>query len=349
MSLKVGIVGLPNVGKSTLFNALLKKQQAYVANFPFATIEPNIGIVPVLDYRLGVLANIVAGGTYAKMEGGTWKLENAPRGPIPPIVPATVEFVDIAGLVAGAHKGEGLGNKFLSHIREVDTICHVLRLFTDSEVVRLDSQGEAGARQNFETVKTELDLADLERVERVKEKNKGQVDLNLPLFSKKPILVVLNADEEDLAKSEELAQKYAGDLDISKDQIVVISAKTESELAELSPDEQKAYLAGLGVQESGLERLAKKAFATLGLVNFLTAGEKEVRAWTVRRGTDALRASGEIHTDFMDNFIRAEVVPFEDFVAVGGWKVAREKGRTRLEGKDYIIKDGDVVEFKIGA
>lgn len=345
MSLKVGIVGLPNVGKSTLFNALLKKQQAYVANFPFATIEPNIGIVPVLDYRLEVLANIVAGGTYAKMEGGTWKLENAPRGPIPPIVPATVEFVDIAGLVAGAHKGEGLGNKFLSHIREVDAICHVVRAFTDTDIIR---EGSVDPKSDFEIVKTELDLADLEMAERVKEKNKGQISSDLPLFSKKPVLVVLNADEADLTRSEELAQKYAGDLGISKDQIVVISAKTEAELAGLSPEEQKAYLADLGVQESGLERLAKKAFATLGLINFLTAGEKEVRAWTVRLGSTSLTASGTIHTDFIDKFIRAEVVPFEDFVAAGGWKAAREKGKTRLEGKDYIIKDGDVIEFKIG-
>lgn len=345
MALKVGIVGLPNVGKSTLFNALLKKQQAFVANFPFATIEPNVGVVPVPDKRLEVLADVVAKELNPSTPSIPLRTSSL-RTSRPPVVPATVQFVDIAGLVAGAHKGEGLGNKFLAHIREVDAICHVIRVFTDQDIIK---EGVIDPKSDFETVKTELDLADLEMAERSKEKNKGQVDPNLPLFSKKPILVVLNVDEGDLAKSEELAQKYAGELGISKDQIVVISAKTEAELAELSPDEQKAYLADLGVSESGLERLAKKAFATLDLITFLTAGEKEVRAWTVRLGSTALTASGTIHTDFVKKFIKAEVVSFEDFVAVGGWKKTRELGKTRFEGADYIIKDGDVIEFKIGA
>ena len=336
MSLKVGIVGLPNVGKSTLFNALLKKQQAYVANFPFATIEPNVGVVPVPDARLNELARVVK--------------ESENMNHLPPEVPATVEFADIAGLIAGAHKGEGLGNKFLSHIREVDTVCHVVRAFTDSDIIR---EGSVDPKSDFETVKTELDLADLEMEDRASVKassgKENKIDPNLPLFSKKPILVVLNVDEEDLKKSDELIEKYSQELGINKDQIVVISAKTEAELAELSPEEQKAYLADLGVQEFGLERLAKKAFATLGLITFLTAGEKEVRAWTIKRGTDALRAAGEIHTDFMSKFIKAEVVAFGDFVACRGWKGSREKGKARLEGKDYVMRDGDVVEFKIGS
>lgn len=339
MSLKVGIVGLPNVGKSTLFNALLKKQQAYVANFPFATIEPNVGVVPVPDNRLKRLSQVIK--------------ESENLSNLPPEVPATVEFVDIAGLIAGAHKGEGLGNKFLSHIREVDAICHVVRAFTDpsasSGQAPIIREGSVDPKSDFETVKTELDLADLEMVEKAKEKNKGVVPDDLPLFSKKPILVVLNVDEKDLTQSSAYAQKYAAQLGMSVDQVVVISAKIEAELAGLSEEEQKEYLKDLGVDESGLERLAKKAFATLGLITFLTAGEKEVRAWTLPSGTPAVRASGQIHTDFMSKFIKAEVVPFEDFVAAGGWKAAREKGKARLEGKDYIVKDGDVIEFKIGS
>lgn len=347
MSLKVGIVGLPNVGKSTLFNALLKKQQAYVANFPFATIEPNVGVVPVPDGRLQELAETVASGNSNNQASNSKQILNSndQNLKLPPIVPATVEFVDIAGLIAGAHKGEGLGNKFLSHIREVDAICHVVRAFTDADIIR---EGSVDPKSDFEIVKTELDLADLEMVERQKGK-KGEVDPNLPLFSKKPILIVLNVDEADLTRSHAMAQKLVRELGINEDQVVVISAKTEAELAELSPEEQKAYLADLGVQESGLERLAKKAFATLGLITFLTAGEKEVRAWTLPSGTPAVRASGQIHTDFMAKFIKAEVVKFEDFVQAGGWKNAREQGKTRLEGKDYVIQDGDVIEFKIGS
>ena len=334
MSLKVGIVGLPNVGKSTLFNALLKKQLAYVANFPFATIEPNVGVVPVPDARLEKLADVVASVSARR----------------PPIVPATVEFVDIAGLVEGAHKGEGLGNKFLSHIREVDAIAHVIRAFSDPNIIK---EGSVDPKSDLDTVKTELDLADYEMTDRALAKassgKENQKIPDLPLFSKKPILVVLNIDEADLARSNELVQKYAAELGIKEDQTVVISAKTEAELASLSEDEQKLYLADLGVEQSGIERLAQKAFATLGLITFLTAGEKEVRAWTIKKGTTALNASGVIHTDFMDKFIKAEVVDYNDFVEYNGWTNCREKGKTRLEGREYVIQDGDVVEFKIGS
>ena len=344
MSLSVGIVGLPNVGKSTLFNALLKKQQAYVANFPFATIEPNVGVVPVPDERLVKLSETVKASE---------KLNH-----LPPVVPATVQFVDIAGLIAGAHKGEGLGNKFLHHIREVDAICHVLRLFKDSEVTRLDSQGEVDARRDFETVKTELELADLETKERrdranAKAKAGKEEKEDLPLFSKKPILVVLNVDESSFAEASEgqgkIEEKFAKELGVDKNQVIAICAKTESELASLSEEDQKEYLKELGIESSGLERLIKKAFLTLGLISFLTAGEKEVRAWTIRLGSTALTASGVIHTDFMDKFIKADVVDFKDFVKFGGWAKCRELGKVRSEGRDYMIADGDVIEFKIGA
>jgi hypothetical protein len=322
MSLSVGIVGLPNVGKSTLFNALLKKQQAYVANFPFATIEPNVGVVPVPDKRLDKLAEIYKS----------------------PIVPATVEFMDIAGLIAGASKGEGLGNKFLSHIRETDAICFVLRVFSDPNVIK---QGVEDPKTDFEVLKLELDLADAQTVENHKQKKDQDFD-NLPLLSKKPFLVVLNVDEEDLKRSKDLEKKYSGELGINEDQIVVICAKTESELSELSDVDQKEYLTNLGHSESSLDRLIQKAFKTLGLVTFLTAGEKEVRAWTIKAGTNAQEASGEIHTDFIKNFIKADICGFDDFVSLEGWKAAREEGKVRSEGRDYIIKDGEVVEFKIG-
>lgn len=329
MSLKVGIVGLPNVGKSTLFNALLKKQQAYAANFPFATIEPNVGIVPVPDERLEQLAEVIK-----KSEGGD-----------PPRNPATVEFVDIAGLVAGAHKGEGLGNKFLSHIREVDAIVHVVRSFEDSEVIRA---GSTDPKSDLETIKMELDLADMEMEEKSKDK-KGDVNPDLPLFKKKPYLVALNVDEDDLKNAVTLENEFAASAGLNPDQVIAVSAKTEAELASLDDEDAKLYLQDLGVEQSGLERLIKKAFATLGLITFLTAGVKEVRAWTIPVGINAQNASGEIHTDFIKKFIKAEIVSLQDFIECGGWKGSREKGKARLEGKDYIVKDGDVVEFKIGA
>jgi hypothetical protein len=339
MSLSVGIVGLPNVGKSTLFNALLKKQQAYVANFPFATIEPNIGIVPVPDERLNKLAEVTK--------------EEEKMAELPPLVPATVEFVDIAGLIAGASKGEGLGNKFLSHIRNVSAICFVLRAFSDPDIIWADhrdshvKQGVVSPKEDFEVLKLELDLADVETIEAHEKKKNANVE-SLQLLGKKPFLVVLNVDEQDLKEASGLEEKYATQLGIDKGQIVVISAKTESELSELSNEDQKAYLSDLGVEKSGLERLIKKAFATLGLITFLTAGEKEVRAWTIRLGDTSLMASGTIHTDLMKKFIKADVCDFEAFVSNGGWKPAREVGKVRSEGRDYIMQDGDIVEFKIG-
>lgn len=323
MSLSVGIVGLPNVGKSTLFNALLKKQQAYVANFPFATIEPNIGIVAVPDSRLKELA----------------KIYNAPE------VPATVEFVDIAGLIAGASKGEGLGNKFLSHIREVDAICHVIRVFSDSDIVK---EGSVEPRSDFETIKTELELADLETIERHQKKKNANVE-ELQLLAKKPALVCLNVSEDDLKEAAALEKKYAIEIGVEEDNVIAICAKVEAELAGLSEEDQMVYLNELGQARSGLERLIQKAFKTLGLMTFLTAGEKEVRAWTIKENTRAQDASGVIHTDFVKHFIKADICRFDDFVALGGWKNCRDKGKVRSEGRDYTIKDGDVVEFKVGA
>jgi len=324
MGLSVGIVGLPNVGKSTLFNALLKKQQAYVANFPFATIEPNVGIVPVPNARLEKLAKAVATSREPKLTR---------EESLPPIVPATCEFLDIAGLIKGASKGEGLGNKFLSHIREVDAICHVVRAFSDPDIIK---QGVTDPKTDFEVVKLELDLADLDHPD-------------APPLAKKPILVALNIDEKDLSKSKEIEIEFAKQNGLKPEQVVAVCAKTESELSELSSDEQKAYLADLGIKESALDRLIKKAFATLGLNTFLTAGEKEVRAWTIKNGINAQSAAGVIHTDFIKKFIKADVCDFEKFVEAPGWKNARDKGYVRSEGRDYIMKDGDVVEFKIGS
>jgi len=311
MSLSVGIVGLPNVGKSTLFNALLKKQMAYVANFPFATIEPNIGIVPVPDERLQKLSEIY----------------NAP------IVNATVEFVDIAGLIEGASKGEGLGNKFLNHIRQTDAICHVIRAFSDAEIIK---QGVTSPKNDFEIVKTELDIADMEHPD-------------APAFAQKPILVALNIDEKQVTSSQTLEASYAKELGLERDQVIAVCAKVEAELAELLDEEQREYLQALGTRHSALDKLIQKAFTTLGLITFLTAGEKEVRAWTLRRGETALSASGVIHTDFMAKFIKADVCDFNEFISFGGWKMARENGKVRSEGRDYIVKDGDVIEFKIGS
>lgn len=366
MSLSVGIVGLPNVGKSTLFNALLKKQLAYVANFPFATIEPNIGVVPVPDVRLTELAKIVK--------------ESEKMNSYPPEVPATVEFVDIAGLIAGAHKGEGLGNKFLSHIREVNAICHVVRVFTDPDIVK---EGSVDPKADLEVVETELKLADLETLTKQKDpgmtpdkderkrwevvtKLKENIEKGIParevvlseeeqkfakelsLLTSKPILVCLNVNEDDLKKSSEIEEQFASIFSLKSEQVTAISAKVEMELADLSPDDQKDYLNDLGVSDSSLERLIKKAFSTLGLITFLTAGEKEVRAWTIRKGISAQAAAGVIHTDFEKNFIAASIVEYSDFINFGGWKECKEKGKVRTEGRGYIMKDGDVVEFKVG-
>jgi ribosome-binding ATPase YchF (GTP1/OBG family) len=264
---------------------------------------------------------------------------------LPPEVPATVEFKDIAGLIEGASKGEGLGNKFLSHIRETDAICYVLRAFTDPDIIK---QGVKDPKSDFEILKLELQLSDEEMIEQHSKKKNAEPE-NLPLFSKKPFLVVLNVDENDLIKSQEIEEKYAKELEVNKDQIVVICAKTESELSELSAEDQEVYMQDLGIKKSGLERLIQKAFATLGLITFLTAGEKEVRAWTIPLGINAQEAAGVIHTDFIKKFIKADIVGFSDFTENGGWKNCRELGKVRVEGRDYIMKDGEVVEFKIGS
>lgn len=386
MALSVGIVGLPNVGKSTLFNALLKRQQAYVANFPFATIEPNVGIVPVPDRRLEFLAETIASQNSNlqvpisnKLSNSNFQFTNKDKWP--PIVPATVEFIDIAGLIAGAHKGEGLGNKFLSHIREVNAICHVVRAFSDPDIVK---EGSLNPKSDFDVIETELKLADLQTLEKQKDpggtpnkeeqkrwtvvqklkkavsegKAAREVEMTdeekkfvkeLSLLTSKPILVALNVDESELKEGNKLELKFAREFGVHEYQIVAISAKIESELATLDEADQKSYLSDLGVKESGLERLIKKAFETLGLITFLTAGEKEVRAWTIKNGNNAQEASGVIHTDFMQKFIKADVCEYKDFVELIGWKNARDHGKVRSEGRDYIMQDSDVVEFKIGS
>ena len=367
MNLSVGIVGLPNVGKSTLFNALLKKQQAFVANFPFATIEPNVGVVPVPDARLEKLAMSIK--------------ETENLASLPPLVPATVEFVDIAGLIAGAHKGEGLGNKFLSHIRQTDAICHVVRAFTDQNVIK---EGSVDPKKDFETVETELLLADLETLD--KQKNPGMTpdkelqkrwsvvqkfrdalgqgtrarDVaiaedeaphahDLHLLTAKPILIALNVDEDDLAHADEIEARFDKEFSISQDQVIAICAKTEMELAGLSEDEQEEYCASLGITQSGLERIITKAFATLGLMTFLTAGEKEIRAWTIKKNTAAPQAAAAIHTDFEKNFIRADAINWKTLIDAGGWVPARQKGLIRSEGKTYVVQDGDVLIIKHNA
>lgn len=361
MSLSVGIVGLPNVGKSTLFNALLKKQQALAANYPFATIEPNIGIVPVPDDRLASIAKVIESNSGAK----------------PPIVPATVTFTDIAGIVKGASEGEGLGNKFLSHIREVSAIAFVVRAFKDGDVVET---GEGDFGKDLETVKTELALADLETLNKQREP-KGNIEkieiikwqviqkvkkfledgvtnlklsaeekdiiFDLNLLSIKPSLYVINVSEEDL-NNHKLKEETSKRLSVSSDDVVIICAKTESELANLSPSDQKEYLKDLKVEKSGLESLIESAYKKLGLISFLTAGEIEVRAWTISSNTKAPKAAAVIHTDFENNFIKALACSYSDYVSNKGWQKAKEKGLVRTEGREYIIKSDDIIEFMIG-
>ena len=301
--LKIGIVGLPNVGKSTLFNALLKKRVALSANYPFATVEPNVGVVAVPDERLRKLGELVK--TEEEMDS------------LPPIVPAAVEFVDIAGLVKGASAGEGLGNQFLSHIREVDAIVHVLRDFEDPNIIR--AGGSVSPKDDKELIETELALADIDKEDKL---------------STKPVLYVYNVDEKNVSSS-------GGELRIC--------AKLEEELADLNEEERREYLAEVGIQETGLEKLIKAAYKLLGLISFLTAGRKEVRAWTIRLGSTSLMASGVIHTDFIKGFIRAQVIEYEKLIEAGSYKIAKEKGLIRTEGKDYMVQDGDVIEFLISS
>jgi ribosome-binding ATPase YchF (GTP1/OBG family) len=330
LALSIGIVGLPNVGKSTLFNALVKTRQASASNYAFCTIDPNVGIVDVPDERLQKLADIV-------------KTEK--------IVPATVEFIDIAGLVKEAHKGEGLGNKFLSHIREVDAICMVLRCFEDSNIMHVS--GKINPKDDFETIITELELADLQTEEKSKNKKESNsakaprdAQVNLNLLSRKPMIFAANVSESDANKSpEEIIKKYNLSFIDDPEKLIVISAKIEEDLIDLDIEEQKEYLNTLGLEKSGLDRLIKSAYHTLGLQSYFTAGPKEARAWTINIGDKAPQAAGKIHTDFERGFIKANVISYDDYIKYNGELGARTAGRLRQEGKDYTVKDGDVIEF----
>lgn len=319
--LKVGIVGLPNVGKSTLFNALTNAG-ALAANYPFATIEPNVGIVPVPDERLEVLA----------------KMYDTEK-----VVPATVEFVDIAGLVEGASKGEGLGNKFLAHIRECQVICHVVRVFEDPDVVR--AEGSKGPQYDIEVIQTELELADLETREKVEAKRKKPSDQAevIPYLTEKPVIYMFNVDEKELADAnlrKELAESVA------PSQAVFVNAKLEAEMSSMTLEERKEFLREYGITEDALSELIKAAYKTLGLQSFLTAGKKEVRAWTIKQGATAPEAAGVIHSDFERGFIAAEVMKYDDLVELGSEQAVKAAGKLRTEGKTYVMQEGDIVEFR---
>ena len=326
MNLKIGIVGLPNVGKSTLFNALTNAG-ALAANYPFATIEPNVGIVPVPDERLDVLAKM-------------YETEK--------IVPATVEFVDIAGLVAGASKGEGLGNKFLAHIRECQAICHVVRAFKNNDIVRADNKPEddiiSQAKDDIDIINLELQLADEETKAKVEAKRKKDpADENIPYLTDKPVIYMFNVDEQGLIDTElQLKLKSL----VTPAKCIFVNAKLEEEMSGMSREERKEFLASYGVEHDALEELIKAAYETLGLQSFLTAGKKECRAWTIKKGATAPEAAGTIHTDFERGFIAASICNYDDLKNYGSEQAVKAAGKLRTEGKTYIMQDGDVVEFK---